>query len=430
MIVGCGFTGAAVAAGLDGAARRHKVEVTVVDPDGVLVHTPALGSLAAGRVAFGPALCTPLQILAPRARHLPGRAVQVDAAAKTVAVVPEVGSGTREIRYDHLVVGVGGVWEDRHVPGAVENALAFRGIGDALELRRRVLTGLATAASCTDAAERRRSATVAVVGGGLAGVAAAAAAADLQAAAVRAWDPSLAGDARVVVSELKARLVAGMPHDLCNAVESTLAHNGVEVVTSDAVTRVDPTAVTRKSGVALEAATVVWAAGNRAAPAAQALLGAAAAGAGRLSVTPQLQVSGAADVWAGGDAVAVPHVLAGGDCPATAEFATAAGRRIARNILRVLDGNFPMALRHQPMAEAVPLAAATITRARGRIMSGIPAAVLSNPPHVVARRINRGVRSLVRPTVPPAVDMGLSEVLGAKAASTTAVTLTRRSTGT
>lgn len=427
VVLGCGFAGAAVASALEVAARRRRVDVTVVDPGGVLVRTPAMGALAAGRVGLGPGVCTPLHVLAPRARHVPARATRVDTAARTVAVSLVAGAGERELAYDHLVVTVGGAWEDRRVAGAAAHALGFRGVGDALELRRRVLTGLALASSCADPDRRRRHATVAIVGGGLAGVSAAAAAADLQAAASRAWDPGLADVARVVLSEVKPRLVAGFPRDLCDAVESSLAHAGVEVVTGDAVTEVTPATVTRKSGAVVEADTIVWTAGARAAPIVDTLLDAERSSGGRLVVTPQLQVPAVEGVWAAGDAASVPHLLAGGDCPASAEFATAAGRRVARNIVRVLDGNFPMAFRHQPLADVVPLAAATITRARGRVMSGVPAAVMSNPPSVVGRRITGGLRSLRRPTVPPVLPLGLSEVHETEPATRSAVALTRRS---
>ena len=425
VILGCGFAGAAVAAGLDAAARRRKVEVTVVDPDGALVRTPALGALTAGRAGLG-AVCTPIGVIAPRARHIPGRAQRVDTTARAVTVELPGSAGSLDVAYDHLVLTVGGAWEDRRVPGAATHALGFRGIGDALELRRRVLTGIAVSASGIDREARSRHATVVVVGGGLAGVSAAAAVAELQAAAVRTWDPGLADVARTVLVERKPRLVAGLPRDLCDAVESTLGHAGVEVVTDDAAVDVGPASLTRRSDVVVDAATVVWTAGNRASPAVDTLIDAEHSAGGRIVVTPQLQVAAADGVWAAGDAAAVPHLLAGGDCPATAEFATAAGRRIARNILRVLDANFPMALRHEPAAAVVPLATATLTRARGRVMSGIPAAVMSNPPAVSARRLVAGLRLPRRPTLPPVVPLGLSTILETEPATRATVTLTRR----
>lgn len=428
VVIGCGYAGTAVASGLDAAVRRRLVEVTVVAPHATLVRTPALGALVAGRVEVGAGVCTPLHVLAPRARHVPGTAEGIDAEARRVWVGLLDGT-TRELAYDHLVVTVGGAWEDRHVPGASAHCLGLRGVGDALELRRRVLHDLALASMTTDAEERRRLSTVAVVGGGLGGVSAATAVADLQAGLVHGWGGHSRDDVRVVLVEAKARLVAHMPRDLCDAVESTLARAGVEVVTQDAVTRVEAGAVIRRSGASVAAGTVVWAAGNRAALAAGLLKHADFSSGGRLVVSPQLQVGRAPDVWAAGDAAAVPQVLDGGDCPATAEFATAAGRRVARNILRVLDGNFPMALRYRPMTEVVPLAAATLTRARGRVMSGIPATLMSNTPAVVGRRIAGTLRSLRRQHTPPSIPLERSVILATESTTATAITLTRRKTG-
>jgi len=427
LILGAGYAGAACAAALDAAARRNEVEVTVVDPTGVVVRTPLLSGVVAGRVPLERS-AVGLHVVAPRARLVPGRAVAADPVAKTVTVRDRVTGADSTHGYDHLVVTLGGVCEDRRVAGAA-TSLGFRTPADALELRSRLFADLAAAARTADVEERERRCTTVVVGGGLAGCAVAGAAAHLKQRAARRLWPELLPHLRVVLVELKARLLSHHDRSLSGHVESVLADLGVEVATGDPVTEVTPDgAVVLRSGSVTSTDEPVWTAGARAHPLAERLLrGAEVSTGGRIVVTPNLQARGVADVWAAGDAAAVPDLLAGGEAPAIVGFAVAAGRRVARNILRVLDGEYPAALRYRAPWEVVPLGHATASRVRGRLTTRARATLadaelaLAAPKQLTAR-----LRSAWDGGDPTAIGLDRSEIVASESPSTTVVSLAAR----
>src|SRR5690606_10553487 len=83
------------------------------------------------------------------------------------------------------------------------------------------------------------------------------------------------------------------------------------------------------------ARTVLWAAGVAASPLARSL-GAELDRAGRVRVTPELTVPGHPEIFVAGDLVSLE--LEGKPLPGLAPVAMAAGKSVARNILRAARG--------------------------------------------------------------------------------------------
>jgi NADH dehydrogenase len=98
------------------------------------------------------------------------------------------------------------------------------------------------------------------------------------------------------------------------------------------VAEVTATSVRFADGTELPCNTLVWAAGVRANPLADAL-GLEQGPGGRLVVGPDLRVAGHADVWAIGDVAAAPG-KDGRPLPQLAPVAMQAGRHVARQIAR------------------------------------------------------------------------------------------------
>src|SRR6202012_2008365 len=109
--------------------------------------------------------------------------------------------------------------------------------------------------------------------------------------------------ARVVLVEAGPRVLAGFADDLSAYALRSLQSFGVEVVLNQPVTECSADGVVY-GGQALQAKTLIWAAGVRASPAAE-WLGAPADRAGRLQVLPDLTVPGHPDIFAIGDTVAI-----------------------------------------------------------------------------------------------------------------------------
>ena len=86
-----------------------------------------------------------------------------------------------------------------------------------------------------------------------------------------------------------------------------LRHRGMDVRLGTSVTEVSEDRVVLSDGQALPCRTLVWTAGVTANPL-MATLGLPAGRAGRLVVTPELQLPGRPEVFAAGDAAAVPDL--------------------------------------------------------------------------------------------------------------------------
>src|SRR5436853_5710398 len=133
----------------------------------------------------------PLRQMCPHAELLLGRVTgEHDAEARTVGV--ETDAGDFAVRYEDLVVALGGVPVTFPVPGLAERGIAFRTLADAIALRNHVLRRLEAADAAMDDDERTRQLTFLFVGAGYAGVEALAELADLVRDASRAY-PGLAG---------------------------------------------------------------------------------------------------------------------------------------------------------------------------------------------------------------------------------------------
>jgi NADH dehydrogenase len=176
--------------------------------------------------------------------------------------------------------------------------------------------------------------TTAIVGGGPTGVEMAGAVAELARWTLRndfrRIDPR---DARVVLIEAGPRLLRGFPEPLSVYAERALEKLGIEVRTGSGVTGVDADGVSL-GPERIEAATVLWAAGVAASPAAR-WLGVELDGAGRVPVASDLSVPGLDGVYAIGD-VALTLDRKGRPLPGLAQVAHQQGRWLGRALARNL----------------------------------------------------------------------------------------------
>ena len=180
---------------------------------------------------------------------------------------------------------------------------------------------------------------------------------------------------RVVLVEAGPRVLSAFDEPLAARARRDLVALGVEVRTGTRVTDVDATGVTLEptdggASERLDARTVVWAAGNAAAPL-LATLNVALDKAGRALVEPDLSLAAHPEVFVVGDAAAVP-LVPGEDVrtgaalvPGVAQGAIQGGQHAARTLVRRLRGEGPLApfryrdkyLMHQiSLANGSPLA--------------------------------------------------------------------------
>ena len=110
-------------------------------------------------------------------------------------------------------------------------------------------------------------------------------------------------------------------------------------------------------GQRFEADTIVWTAGVKANPVVAAT-GLPLDERGRIRCRADLRVVGFDDAWAAGDNAAVPDLsssVAGATCSPSAQHAVRQAKVLARNVLRVLDGQTPVEYRHRHVGSVASL---------------------------------------------------------------------------
>jgi NADH dehydrogenase len=360
LIVGGGYGGLFTAMGLAGAGS-----VTLISNEDNFLHTPLLYEYLSGEVEAWHIAPPYRELLNEKVRFVQGAVTDVDLDKKEV----EVAGGVRRLRYDYLVLAVGGVTNFWGVEGAEEHTLPFRKIRHADDLRARMIEVLDSIQPDAAPQDARRAATFVIVGGGASGVELSTKMADLLRDAFRRR--AIRGEPRVVVVEMGRHAVPGMGDDLRAVVEDVMAEKRVELFTETRVVKVTRDGVELEHAgerQTIEAAGVVWTAGVRVNPLVERL-DVEKTKSGHIVVAPTLQVRGRTEVFALGDIAHFPSVvptLAG-----TAQLALQEARHVARGVQELIDGSVPSAGHFEELGEAVSLGtddAAVLVE--GRVVSG------------------------------------------------------------
>jgi NADH dehydrogenase len=148
---------------------------------------------------------------------------------------------------------------------------------------------------------------------------------------------------RVLLVEGVARVLPAFHEDLSRSALKQLRSMGIEVRTGTSVKEVTNHGVT-VNGEFIPSWTVIWAAGNAAAPVGKSL-GAETDRVGRVIVNEDLTVPGHPEVFAIGDMACFKHQT-GEPLPALSPVAMQMGRHAAKNILSRLQGQRLAAFRY------------------------------------------------------------------------------------
>lgn len=338
VVIGAGFGGLATVQALASSA----IDVTVIDRRNFHLFQPLLYQVATA--ALNPSdIAWPIRSILRGQRNAAvvlGDVVAVDTQAKSLSL-----SDGRQLRYDFLVIATGATHNYFGKDHWASVAPGLKRIDDATLIRRRLLLAFERAENCMDAAEQQRLLSFVVVGAGPTGVELAGAIAELAhkalAADFRRIQPS---QARIVLVEGGERVLGTFPSALSAYTLKALQRMGVEVQLGRKVIDCDLQGVTTDQG-SIPAATVLWAAGISASPAAR-WLGVAADRAGRVVVSDHLGVAGLDSVFVIGDTAAM--LSEGRPVPGIAPAAKQAGQYVARVITRQLKGKpMPAAFRYR-----------------------------------------------------------------------------------
>ncbi|MFA6267495.1 MAG: NAD(P)/FAD-dependent oxidoreductase [Pseudolabrys sp.] len=296
IVVGGGFGGLETVRAL----RRADADITVLDRQNHHCFQPLLYQVATA--ALSPAeVAWPIRHILRAQKNttvLMEEAVGVDPARKMLL------TNFGEMPYDYLVLATGAMHSYFGHDDWAPFAPGLKRIDDATRIRRQILIAFEKAEIATDPETQRRLLTFVIVGGGATGVEMSGAIAEIArqtlAMDFRRIEPR---NARIVLVEAGPRLLPAFPPEQSDYVRTTLMNAGVTVMTDTMVTKCDSGGV-ELSGQRLEAATIIWAAGVMASPAAK-WLGTEADRAGRTKVNGDLSVPGHPDIFVIGDAASV-----------------------------------------------------------------------------------------------------------------------------
>jgi len=289
VIIGAGFAG--MYAALSAARLRdikgvspEELEIALVAPEPILVVRPRL---------YEPkpeTLTAPLLdvLKAVDVVYVQGRAEAIDTTFRAVELI-DAGGTRMKLSYDRVVLATGSRLFRPAIPGLAERSFSVDNLDDAIALDRHLH-------SLADRPASPARDTVVVAGGGFTGIEAA----TEMPARLRAVIGENARP-RVVIVERNASIAPDMGAGPRPIIENALRKLGVETRLGAGVEALDEAGVTLTGGERIEAATVIWAAGIRAARLA-VQIPAERDNLGRLIVDRDLRVLSVPAVFAAGDA--------------------------------------------------------------------------------------------------------------------------------
>src|SRR4051812_8579977 len=395
VIVGSGFTGFECARRLSRQLRKHNapVDISIVSPVDYMLYTPLLPDVAGGLVDAR-FVTIPLANTLHGVRSVRGRVDDVDLDGHTITYIdPEQRS--RSLSWDRLVLTPGSVTRLFDIPGLAECARGLKSTAEAVYLRDHMLEQLELANIDDDEDRIRARRTVVVVGASYSGTELIV---QLQALADTAgkqmgFDPD---EVKFVLLDMAEQVMPEVGEKLGESVQRVLHIRGIDVRLGLTLKEVHSDHVVLSDDSRIDTHTVAWVTGVTGAPLIEKL--GLDSERGRLKVQADLQVPGHPDVFAAGDAAAVPDLIQPGKItPPTAQHATRQGNALARNVAASLGYGTKKPYRHRNMGLVVDLGPHhAVANPLNVQLSGFPAKVVTRAYHVYAipRLVNRWAVSL------------------------------------
>jgi NADH dehydrogenase len=335
VIAGGGFGGFYAARSLERTLPPQSTRVTLVSDVNFMLYTPLLPGAAAGTLE-------PRHVVVPLREALDRTDLRLGTVVggepdRNVVRVQSLEGHVEELSYDQLVVAIGSVARTLPIPGLAEHGLGFKSLPDAIELRNRLIRTLEAAETLEDPDERRGWLSYVFVGAGYAGLEGLAELQDFAADAIESYPRCRTQGMRWILVEATDRVMPEISPELADFAVRQLRGRGIETRTGTTLDELTATTARLSDGEVVPTRTCVWTAGVRPHPAVEQL-GLPLDDRGRIRVDATMRVEGRPNVWAIGDAAAVPDPAKkdGTPTPPTAQHAIRQGRRVAQNVTATL----------------------------------------------------------------------------------------------
>ena len=348
-----------------------------------LLYTPLLPGACAGSLE-------PRHVVVPLREELDWadvRLARVTGADPTVNELQVTTLDGREevMRYDQLIVALGSVSRVLPVPGLAEYGVGFKTLPDAIALRNRAILHLEIAESIDDPELRRSYLTFVFVGAGYAGLEGIAELQDYVADLIERYPRCRLDGTRWILVEAEDRMMQEIPAGLAEFATRELRSRGIEIRTGTRLEEMSEDTAVLSTGERVPTRTVCWTAGVKPPPVV-AKLGVPLGQDGRIQADAHMRVAGRENVWAIGDAAAVPDPAhKSRPSPPTAQHGLRQGKVVGENVAAAIAGRPLRKFRYRTLGVFVDMgehqAVATMLGVR---LSGFPAWFAARTYHLMA----------------------------------------------
>lgn len=385
VVIGGGFAGFQAARSL-AKVMGDDVDLLLVSPTNYFLYLPLLPEVAAGLLEPRRISVALADALPSCVRHAPGEVDMLDLAERRIGWLDPEG-GNHETTYDRLVIAAGSVHKVLPIPGITDYAQGFRGVPEALYLRDHLIRQVELAAMTDDPEERQARLTFVVVGAGYTGTEVTAQGQLFTSEIARSR--GLGDEATQWILISRGEVLAGLAKHLSRTADRTLRERGVDVRTDETVEEATKEGVQLSSGEKVATRTLVWCVGVRPDPLIDDL--GLEVEEGRVVVDSTLAVPGHPEVFACGDAAAVPDPSRPGQYTAmTAQHAERQGKLAGRNVAASLGHGRTRAYKHRDLGFVVDLGGMDAAANPLKIpLTGFPAKVVTRGYHLLAMPGNR-----------------------------------------
>lgn len=340
IVLGAGYAGISAALGLNKRLRRDNVEITLIDRSGYHTLLTELHELAGNRVEEDSVKIQLKNIFQyTKVNLIKDEINDIDFNNKVLS------SQDSKYEYDYLVVACGSEPAFFGIEGMEENSLTLWSLEDAKKVHSHIIRCFEMAATETDLDKRRALLTFVVGGGGFTGI-------EMVGELIH-WVRILAkeygiskDEVRLVVVEAMDKILAVLDDSLIEKSLGYLHNNGVEVLSSSPIVKVEKDSLQLKSGDIIKNHTLIWTGGVKANNFVEKLdLPQAERGRGRIEVNEYTQSTKYDNVFLVGDNSFFKQED-GRPLPLLVESAMQTGAAAAKNIVNMM--------RKKPLEEAKP----------------------------------------------------------------------------
>lgn len=386
VIIGAGFAGFHAAKTLCRLAKG-RAEIVLINPTDYFLYVPLLPEVATG-ILEPRRLTVSIADALPDVQLVLGEVEGLDLDRRTVQYADPV-DRRDEIEYDRLIIAAGSVNKLLPIPGVTEYAHGFRGIPEAVFLRDHLTQQIELADATDDVAARDALCTFVVVGAGYTGTEVAAHGV-LYTELLKKRRPRLRHQRmRWMLLDIADRVLPELDERLSRTADRVLRERGVEVLMGTSVEEAMHDGVRLTDQSVVPTHSLIWCVGVRPDPVVEGL--GLKTERGRLLVDEYLNVPDHPEVFACGDAAAVPDLTRPGEVtPMTAQHAERQGRRAARNVAASFGTGERKPYVHKDLGFVVDLGGKQAAANPLQIpLAGLPAKAVTRGYHLISMPGNR-----------------------------------------